>query len=98
VFAVIVLSMYAFYAVMLYGDVAEAAVEAMRRFHLAREGVDLLLTDGTDLPDGVRDRLVEIQDVLVLPKRPVSAQPVAVESTVESETRVLDKSCKVALK
>ena len=73
--------MYAFYAVMLYGDVAVAAQVAMRNFHLAREGVDLLLTDGTELSDEVRDRLVEIQSVLVLPKRPVSAQPVAVEST-----------------
>jgi hypothetical protein len=66
---------------MLYGDVAVAAVEAMRRFHIAREGVDLLLTDGTDLPDGVRDRLVEIQDTLMLPKRPTATPPVSTEST-----------------
>ena len=72
--------MYAFYAVMLYGDVAVAAQVAMRNFHLAREGVDLLLTDGTELSDEVRDRLLEIQDTLVLPKRPNAAQPIAIES------------------
>jgi hypothetical protein len=66
---------------MLYGDVAEAAVESMHRFHLARAGIDHLLADGTALSEDVRKRLIEIQDVLVLPKRPASAQSVAVEST-----------------
>ena len=64
---------------VLCGDVAVAAQVAMRNFHLARAGIDHMLSDGTEMPEDVRKRLVEIQDVLVLPKRPPAAQPVAIE-------------------
>lgn len=64
---------------VLCGDVAVAAQVAMRNFHLARMGIDHLLSDGTEMPDEVRSRLVEIQGVLVLPKRPTEARPVATE-------------------
>ena len=54
---------------VLYGDVAEAAIETVARFKTAREGLDLVLSDGTELTEEVRERIVEVQQMLTLPKR-----------------------------
>jgi hypothetical protein len=55
-------------------EVANDTIQVLRRFRMARAGVDLLLSDGTVMSDEVRMRILEIREALSLPSQVVGTR------------------------